>query len=224
MILLRDGGVLGTSNVIVPRTVPVTDLLILSHGDSMTRDLESDNYLHILKSLVVATTGDYVTASHRGINGISYDFRWEFEPINTTLLLDAPTTIDPRRIDGIDNWLIVFAGSNGMAIGGHSAATEYADFKTYIDARIAAGWVADNIVAVTMMPRNGFADATRQAFNAAMVGDDDELGYRVARADLDDDIGGEGDCDDTDFYYDGTHLNAAGHARLAQIIHDTMFP
>lgn len=224
MILLRDGRVLGTGNVVVPRTVPVPDLQILSHGDSMSRDLDAENYLHVLKSLVAASTGDYVRASHRGINGISWDFRWEFEPINTTLLLDAPEIIDGRILDGIDNWLVIFAGSNGLAIGGHSAAAEYDDFKTYVSARIAAGWEADKIVSVTMMPRSGFTDSIRQAYNAAMVGDDEELGYRVARADLDDDIGGEGDYADTDYYYDGIHLNATGHALLAQIILDTMFP
>ena len=215
---------MGGSTLVVPRTSRVVDLNIASHGDSISRDLGLSNYVYQLRSLILAETGDYASIAQRGINGISYNYRWPFEPQNVTMITDAPTSVDPTQADGIDDWLLVFAGTNGIAINGNSAATEYADFKTYITARISAGWTADNIVVATMLPRTGVTDSIRQDFNTALVGDDGGYGYRLARLDLNANIGDAGDDANATYFYDGTHPTAAGHAIIAQIFYDAMFP
>lgn len=224
MITLRSGAMVNAGGIIAPRVPTVADLHIAAHGDSMTRDVGLSNYIYQLKTLVNTETGEHAQLTQRGINGISFNFKWEYEQIDETLLTDAPDTIDTAIEPSIDNWLIVWGGINGMAIGLHSAATEYADFKTYIAARIAAGWDADKIIVVTLTPRSGFTDTTRQTFNASLVGDDGSYGYRLARTDLNANIGDAGDEANTTYFYDGIHLTAAGHAIVAQIIYDTMFP
>ena len=157
------------------------------------------------------------------ISVASTESRWEGDPFPDTLIEHGPK-IDALRQTSKPHWLIAYAGSNGLGLAGNSAATEYANFKTYIADRIAAGQPANRIVAVPTTARDSIAEPVREAYNAAMVGDDDDLGYRVARSDLDPDIGAAGANADTDWFYDGLHLNNAGHARLAQIIYDTMFP
>lgn len=214
---------IGAGALIALRVPVPADLHIASHGDSITRDSGLTNYIYQLKVLIHTEQAEHAQITQRGINGISYNYRWPSEPIDETMITDAPDSIDANIVGGMDNWLIVFAGTNGMAIGGHSAATEYGHFKTYVAARIAAGWSADNIVVVTMLPRTGFTDSIRQTFNASLVGDDGAYGYRLARTDLNANIGDAGDEANATYFYDGTHLTTAGHAIVAQIIYDAMF-
>lgn len=215
----------GTAPLAVRVPPSPTTVNVVVHGDSITKDQGRFNYSVVLASTITSGQGAVVALTARGINGISYDYRWPSEPYNATLITDATGQIDPLQTAGIPNWLIVFAGTNGMnaSLGNHSAATEYANFKTYIAARIAAGWTSNRIVVVTMLPRVGFTDATRQAFNASLVGDDGGYGYRLARVDQNSTIGDAADAADTNYYYDGTHPTVAGQAIIADVIYHAMF-
>lgn len=225
MLTLHNGTALRASGgILSPRPAANYDLSINSHGDSITRDLGESNYIYGLRDLITENREDTARYYQRGFNGISYSYRWPSEPYDKTMIEDAPLHIDTKRLTGPQNWLIVFAGTNGIAINNNSAATEYAAFKTYVAARIAAGWVADHIVAVTMLPRSGVTDSIRASFNSSMVGDDADHGYRVARTDLNANIGDAGDNSNATYFYDSIHLTAAGHDVVAQIIYDTMFP
>lgn len=170
------------------------------------------------------STGNRAAVAQRGINGISWDYRWPFESYDATLSTDAPTYVDPVQVSGIDNWLIAWAGTNGLALAGNSAASEYADLVEYLGDRISAGWDAGKIVVPTMLPRSGFSETTRGDYNAAIVADATAIGYRVARLDLDPDIGGAGDEANGTYYYDGIHLTDAGQTKVAAILYDVIFP
>jgi hypothetical protein len=222
MIALRNGSPL---HGIAPRVPPTpADLRVSSHGDSMTRDSGRFNYLYQLRSLILSGQSLNAKVTQRGINGISFDYAWEGEPYEAILIEDAIVSVDLWQNPSIPDWLIVWAGSNGMALGLHSAATEYANFKTYVAARISAGREADKIVVLPMLPRSGFPYGTVQAYNSLLVGDDEELGYRLAPIHEDPYIGAEGAEADPEFYYDGTHIIHAGHAIVGGILYDTMFP
>lgn len=213
--------------VLRQRVAPVAPTFnLVAHGDSITRDQGRFNYVFGVRDAIVSGQGAVVSVTQRGINGISYNYRWPSEPYTETMITDAPISVDPARRSDIPSWLIVFAGTNGMnaSLGNHSAATEYANFKTYIAARIAAGWTANRIVVVTMLPRTGFTDATRQTFNTSLAGDDGGYGYRLARVDQNTTIGDAGDDTNTTYYYDGTHPTEAGHAIIASVIYGAMFP
>lgn len=226
MITLRSGVGLTTSGGAAEVRVqpPADNLLVATHGDSMTRDQGRFNYLFVLQASILSGQSLRAATAQRGINGISYNYRWTGEPYTETMATDAPLVVDPARRTDIPSWLVVFAGTNGMAIGLHSAATEYADFKTYIAARIVAGWSANRIVVATMLPRGGFTDATRQTFNASLVGDDGGYGYRLARLDQNASIGDAGDSADATYFYDTVHPTIAGHSVIAGIIYSAMFP
>ncbi len=228
MIFLRGGACLKNgSGTMRPNVQPVAaDLVVASHGDSLSKDFGKDNYIFQLKALITSGQSLNARLAQRGINGISYNYRWPSEPYTATMLTDATAVVDPVRVSGINSWLIVFAGTNGMvaSLGNHSAATEYADFKTYIAARISAGWSANKIIACTMLPRTGFTDSIRQTFITSMVGDDGGYGYRLARLDQNANIGAAGDDTNLTYFYDGTHPTAAGHAIIASTIYGAMFP
>lgn len=200
------------------------DLHIAAHGDSMTRDRGDAAYIYQLARLIKSEDGLNAAVTQRGINGSSFGYAWSGEPYTGTLIDHAPIAIDPRIRAGMDNWLIVWAGINGMALGGHSAAAEYDDCKTYLSARITAGWQADKIIVCTMTPRAGFTDSIREDFNALIVGDGDDLGYQVARIDLNTNIGQWGDQENTTYFYDGVHMTDAGHGEAAAVIYGVMFP
>lgn len=174
-------------------------------------------------ALLTASRGQLASLTQRGINGISYNYRWPSEPLDVTMITDAPAFVDSSIRGGLNNYLVVFAGTNGLlpALGNHSAATEYADFQTYIAARLAAGWVADRIIVCTTLPRTGLSEVTRGTFNASLVSGASTYGYRVARLDLDASIGAAGQELDTTWFYDETHLTVAGQVKAGTIVHAT---
>ena len=212
-----------TGKLAVPVANPT--LNVLNHGDSIS--LIGGVQRTYLQRLVALIDAGAETAQWKrnGINGASWDYAWSGAGYPYTMLEDAPIRVDPFKSATLDNWLILFAGTNGITLGSRTAATEYSHFQTYVAARVAAGWEADKIIVCTMLPRTGVNNTThRGPYNAALVGDSGAVGYRVARLDLDPDVGADGQNLDTDFFYDGTHPTDAGHVIIAQIIYDTMFP
>lgn len=196
----------------------------MTHGDSISRQLGADNYLYELQGLIASNRSEKAHVWQRGTDGISWAYDWPEDPGTETMTSEAAAVIDARRIGTKPNWLVAFAGTNGLAVGGHSAATEAADFVTYLNARLAAGWSASRIVVPTMLPRTGVDEGLRSAYNTALVNAATSAGCQVARLDLDPDIGAAGQDLDTDWFADGIHPTAAGHTRIAEIVYDAMFP
>lgn len=222
--LFTTGGYIGNLSPNVPVTVP--NLILVAHGDSITYDKGASNYIQVVWGLINSGQGLYPSVLQRGISGASYNYSWNGQSDPDTLTQDAILLVDTYRQGGKTNWLVVFAGTNGMtpALGNHSAATEYANFKTYISARIAAGWLSKNIVVCTMLPRSGFTDATRQAFNMSLVGDDGGYGYKLARLDLNANIGAAGADTNTTYFQDGIHPTTVGQSIIAGIVYAAMYP
>lgn len=226
-IFLRDGTLLSrTGGEALRESVPAiaANFQVVTHGDSITRDKGRFNYIYGLSWLLINGQSLSPTILKRGINGISWNFRWTGEPYTNTMLQDAPLLVDPaRRLDINRRWLVAFAGSNGISINGNSAATEYTAFTNYIAARIAAGWTATNIIVCTMLPRTGVTDSVRTNYNGLIVADSGAYGYKVSRLDLTV-IGAPGADLNTAYFYDGIHPTEFGHAVIATNIYNVMFP
>ncbi len=222
--VFTTGGYINGLSPNVPANNP--QMIIVAHGDSITADKGASNYIQVVWGLVNAGQGMYAKVYQRGINGISYNYAWPTSGYASTLTEDAALLVDAYQQPGKTNWLVVFAGTNGLngSLGNHSAATEYANFKTYIAARIAAGWRAANIVVCTMLPRTGFTDSIRQTFNTSLVGDDGGYGYKLARFDLNANIGAAGQNLNTTYFYDGIHLTTVGQSIAGGIVYGAMYP
>ena len=114
--------------------------------------------------------------------------------------------------------MIAFAGTNGIAIKGNSAAQEYADFVTWITTALSKGWTASNIAVCTMLPRAGVSEITRRNYNALLINGVATYGYQIVRFDLDSIMGKGGANSNQTYYSDGTHPTTAGHAILANLV------
>lgn len=140
---------------------------------------------------------------------------------------DAAAQVDAHIDLAYQNWLVVFAGTNDIWLSGDSAAVAFGYFDTYIVARLAAGWVADRIIVCTMLPRQATPanEAKRVTYNASIVSNAAVRGYRLARLDLNANIGQDGDQANTTYYNtDQIHPKDAGHAEIATEIETAMFP
>lgn len=196
---------------------------LLAHGDSITNDLAdlAQNYSQVVQLAEQAHATDLV---ERGIGGQSWNYIWPSSTVPATLIDDAVTQIDAKRKAGVRNKLVVFAGTNGITLGGHTATAEAADFDTYINARISAGWDMADVTVVTMLARSGVNESDRAAYNAALVSKAVTYGYKLARVDLDPNIGGSGYPSNPTYCYDGIHPTAAGQAIIASIVDAVSFP
>jgi hypothetical protein len=78
---------------------------------------------------------------------------------------NAPTTVDPHRQPGGRNVVIVWGGTNDIAVNGSTPAMVYAIMTSYIAARHAKGW---QVVVPTMISREGF-ESQKNAYNALIL-------------------------------------------------------
>ena len=202
---------------------PLPPVNVVTHGDSisLTGNVLS-GYLPRLITLLRAGSVPVGGFTRCGVNGASWDYAWPSAGYEHDLIADAPLRVDTALVSGLTNWLIVFAGTNGIALGGNSAATEYTNFKTYIAARVLAGWSASRIIVCTMLPRTGMSEATRTTYNNSLVGDDAGTGYKIAALHSNSSIGAAGQNLNTTYFLDGTHPTDAGHQIIAQTIYDRM--
>lgn len=187
---------------------------VVAVGDSITLNgLALRSYVWRLKDELWNSRRHSARVQRFAMNGASWDFAWVSAGYPYSLLQDAPIRVDTAR-SRLPNWLIAFAGTNGIALAQHSATDEYARLQDYVRARIAAGWAPARIIVCTMLPRNGIAESTRQSYNALIVADGGHLGYRAARLDLDPVL----EALNATNYPDGVHPTDALHARIAQVI------
>jgi lysophospholipase L1-like esterase len=206
-----------------------TTLNIINHGDSisLTSGVQN-NYLPRLAALIQSNNKGLPKWTRCGSNGVSWNYAWAGgEPYPYTLIQDIPLRVVPAYSGTLTNWVIAFAGTNGIDpfLGNHSAATEYANFQTYITALLATGIPASNVIVCTMLPRTGITDSIRTTYNASLVSGAATYGYQLARLDLNPNIGFAGQ-NLTSWYQQpgGVHPVDAGQAIIASIIYGVMFP
>jgi peptidoglycan hydrolase-like protein with peptidoglycan-binding domain/lysophospholipase L1-like esterase len=194
------------------------DLYVQVHGDSMTF---RGFYPYLLKKEIENNQDLNTLVRTRGFGGVSWNRAQLTRP---KLIDDGLIAVDTTLGDGDVNWLIGFAGTNGIALDLNSAATEYANFETWIDDRINAGWDPSNIIIGTMLPRDGVSNTTRDSYNNLLIAGATTYGYTIAPFHLNASIGANGQDADTDYFLDGIHPTIAGYQIMSDIIYDIMFP
>lgn len=135
----------------------------------------------------------------------------------------APANVDPLltslAINGLQPNLVLFAGLNDIRDGA-SAATAFATFQTYYNARISAGWTAGNIFVCTLLIA-GITGAQQLAYNNLVY----QNGYNIIRFDGDSRMGGAAYPTDTTLCQaDNIHPTDAGHAVLGAICYGKLAP
>jgi lysophospholipase L1-like esterase len=207
---------------------PGATINVIMHGDSMTLGGVKISGVQRVANLIVSNSKGTPAWFREGTNGISWNFAWSGAGYTLTMIQDLPARVTPNKISGIPNWLILLAGTNGIYINDNSGATEYAAFQTYFTAAIAAlGIPASQVVVCTMLPRApgifGDLESVRTTYNGLLVSGASGLGHKLARFDLDANMGQAGQYSNTtNFQTDGVHPNDTGWGILAPIIYAAM--
>lgn len=137
------------------------------------------------------------------------------------LATTAPTRVDSRLRAGAANTLIVWCGTNDIAVGGATADAAFYALHDYTEARRAAGW---RVVVVTMLPRAAsppwpaITEAQRGAFNGAVRGTWSRWADGLADVAADPRIGSAGRTADPVYYQDAAHPTAVGAQIAAGIV------
>lgn len=139
----------------------------------------------------------------------------------TDMASDAATQIDTLyNAANPQNIVVPWEITNELYFG-TSAATAYANYVSYCQARLAAGFY---VIALTVLPRSnvgtpGGFETDRQAVNTSLRANWATFANALADVAADARIGDAGDETDTT-YYDGSnvHLNNAGYAIVAQLV------
>lgn len=142
-----------------------------------------------------------------------------------SMTADAPTQIDihydRRRAKNI---VVAWELSNDIFFG-NSAATAYANFVAYCNARRAVGF---SVIVLTVLPRSGVAtpgtfEADRQTVNTLLRDNYRSFAHGIADVAADSRIGDSGDENDTTYYKpDLVHLTNVGAGVVAQIVADAI--
>lgn len=196
---------------------------IICHGDSITKGYPITTPFWV--TLVQSRNTDVSAVPKLKQRGLISGFNYAGSG-DPSLIDDAATQVDAAKDGSLTNWLIVFAGTNDIFLGVGTAAGAYGYFITYIEARIAAGWDADKIVVCTMLPRESDTrpekEAVRVTFNGDLVSGAGTYDYRLARLDLDSNIGAANADQNATYYVDKIHPTNAGHSIIASIIETAM--
>lgn len=167
----------------------------------------------------IAANGNGIASWTRcGTNGASWNYAWPSAGYPYTAIQDFPLRVAPALRSNVPTWLLALGGTNGIALGLHSAATEIADFQTWAALAIAAGQSPARTVIGTMIPRSGDNATVRANYNSGLVSAAQALGFKVARFDQDPYFA------DTSNLLDGVHPPDAGQAIFASLFYAQMFP
>lgn len=194
-------------------------LNFVAQGDSITVGTGSFNPYPANIATALSVTG-----SNKGVASAG----WNVNPGGGNLIDRAPTDVDPfltsGACSGVAPYLVGFAGTNDIAIGGSNAAQTYAFFQTWLNARIAAGWPAKNIIVPTMISRTAVTDSVRVGYNNLLIGGA-TAGYVIANTGTDANLGCNG-CwsNSTYFQIDGIHPTDTGQQILANLICTAIAP
>ena len=196
---------------------------IVAVGDSITMGFAGTNPFPINISNGLGTT-----SSNQGVGGAGW-FKTATDG-SANLTDRAHSTVDPLLGSvactspfASAPILVLYAGLNDICDGFQTGAQDFALLQSYINARIAAGWSAAQMVVVTMIsngrcPANSLT-AEQTAYDSAIVSNAATIGYSVARVDLDPNMGCLSCSSNTSFFSgDNTHPNNAGYQILANLI------
>jgi lysophospholipase L1-like esterase len=190
-------------------------LVLVVHGDSITYGYNLNPQALAYPNLLAADeTAALIPTSSQNYGDILAGF---------TAVGNSGYTLDQSALIWVDPYasnptsrLIIFAGTNDeTSLAPESTIFSY--FLTYFNARLAAGWLAKNIIVVEMLPRN-FADpfeANREAYNALLSSNASTYGYQEVPLGTDTLMGQTGQWSNTTYYQDGVHPTAVGQALLA---------
>lgn len=198
-------------------------------GDSLTTTVGSIKPTPYCPTVVASLLSNRsITAGYTIVGMVGYSWNYNYgSPYPdsvSTINLAAPYWVDTQIRPSQTNILVMWAGTNGMApnLGNHSAATEYSDFQTDYNARIAAGWTDANIIVITTLPREDNATfyTRRATYNANLISWCAAHGCKIADAAADSNIGCDG-CEDNTTYYqtDKIHLKTAGQNIVANLVY-----
>jgi lysophospholipase L1-like esterase len=214
-------GVLGNANsTVAPQDGNIVcgtpKLVLVAHGDSITYgyNLVPHDALAYPNQLAADKTATLQPTTSVNLGDINAGFV-SVGSSGFTLTQNAPTVVDPY-VSTTGARLIIFAGTNDETSLA-PASTIFSYFLTYLNARLAAGWLAKNIIVVEMLPRN-FADpfeANREAYNALLSSNASTYGYQEVPLGTDTLMGQAGQWSNTTYYQDGVHPTAVGQALLA---------
>jgi lysophospholipase L1-like esterase len=191
-------------------------LTLVAHGDSITDGygLSPDHASAYPNVLATNKTAGLKITTSVNFGDISAGFT---SPGVSGYTLDqsAPLWVDPY-VGTPGARLIIFAGTNGLNGSGATGASVFADFVTYFNARLTAGWSAGNIIVVESLPRGPGGNPTnRVAYNALIASNASSMGYQEVPLGTDTVMGQTGQDTNTTYYQDGIHPTAVGQALLA---------
>lgn len=210
-------GSLSPADGVIGAAAPTWNLV--SHGDSITQGTGPAFFPYlVLLARSLRQQGASVSYKNRGISGQGFGYAWGPSNKFGTLTADATNVDDARDASATNNRLIVFAGTNDIWLNATTGAATYTLLTTYISARISAGWVANEIVILTCLPREGEAEATdTNTFNSSIRSGYAGLGVRLC------DIAADayfasGWQNDTAKCSDTIHPTQAGQLKIAQLL------
>ena len=132
-----------------------------------------------------------------------------------SLASQASTVVDPLYDGARRSVLVIFAGTNDVALSGTPGATVYSTLASYCNARRAVGW---KVCVVTMLPRTG-TNTERATYNSLIRANWPSFADALADVGGDATIGQDGQNTNTTYYNaDAIHPNSACHAILANYI------
>lgn len=138
----------------------------------------------------------------------------------------AATDVDPLLVAGMQNALVVWAGTNDLW-GNTSADATYALGVTYVQARQAVGW---KVIFIDMLPRTISGGSSlpavqqtnfqirRASFNTSVLTAHVWLAEGFLSVASDANIGADGQQTNATYYTDQIHLNDFGDAYLAPLV------
>lgn len=184
------------------------DYTVVCEGDSMTAG-------------VGATAGNDYPAQLDALLGAGYNVTnvgFSGHTLNN-MTSDAATTDSLRVAVYRRNIICAWGGTNDIYFG-QDAASTYAEYVTYCNARRANGW---KVVAFTMLPRSsggtpGDFETSRQTFNTSVRADWTTFADALADVAANTTIGDAGDETNTTYYGDLLHLTDAGYAIVANAV------
>lgn len=120
--------------------------------------------------------------------------------------------------------VVMFAGTNGLKLGGKTPAQEYADFEVGLALVTGQGVSAANIVVCTMLPREDYSDSNRTTYNNLIISGAATHGYKVAEFHLNRDIGVDGQQHILK-WYDAAKIHPipAAADQMARIVYDQFY-
>jgi lysophospholipase L1-like esterase len=175
-------------------------LNLVAVGDSITVGFGATNPHPANISTALSTI-----SSNQGVNGAG----WNYDFGGGNLTARAATAVDPTLGGCNSPFLILFAGTNDIVLGGSTGAQTYAYFQTYITARLSAGWLPQEIIVATMLPRSDASETQRTNYNNLLISGAATYGYTLARLDQDSNIGCAGCASNLTYYQSGGISGAA---------------